>query len=63
MTIDNQPLQDFRIRVGHWRLRVRAHDSEEAIEVARRQLIQELPRLYDVIRGMEPARFELEDAA
>ncbi len=60
---ESRPIRDFRIGVGHWRLCVRARDTEEAIELARQQLIQELPRLYDVIRGMEPARFELEDAA
>ncbi len=63
MTSDNRPIRDFQLRVGHWRLRVRARDAEEAIELARRQLIRDLPRLYDVIRVMARARFEFEDAA
>jgi len=63
MTSNEQPLKTFRVRVGHWETRVRAHDAAEAIQVARRRLSNELPRLYDVIRSMTAARFQVEAAA
>jgi hypothetical protein len=33
------------------------------MELARRQLARELPRLYDVIRSLAESRFEVEHAA
>ena len=56
-------LKTYRVRVGHWQLTVKAHDVQEAIEVARRKLSTELPRLYDVIRALTPAQFQIEHAA
>ena len=35
----------------------------EAVEVARRKLGRELPRLYDLIRELEKTRFRVERAA
>ena len=63
MIMQTQPLKTYRIRVGHWEVCVRAHNAEEAIEVARRHLACELPRLYDVIRNLTAARFQVEAAA
>jgi hypothetical protein len=63
MTIQNQPLKTFRIRVGHWEIHLKARDAEEAIALARRQMARELPRLYDVIRNLTAARFQVEAAA
>jgi hypothetical protein len=63
MGTDNQPLKTYRICVGHWQVRLKARDAEEAVQLARRQLARELPRLYDVIRTMTAARFEVEAAA
>ena len=37
--------------------------AAEAVLLARRQLARELPRLYDVIRGLEESRFQVEHAA
>lgn len=59
MTTDKRPLKTYRIRVGHWETRVRARDEEESLAVARMQLGRELPRLYDVIQQLAPARFEI----
>ena len=56
-------LNVYRVRVGHWEIRIQAHNREEAIEIARRNLSHELPRLYDVIRAMTAARFQVEAAA
>jgi len=63
MMIQNQPLKTFRIRVGHWEIRLKARDAEEAIALARRQMARELPRLYDVIRNLTTNRFQVEAAA
>jgi len=63
MNTDNQQLKTFRIRVGHWEARLKARNAEEAVELARRQLARELPRLYDVIRTLTAAKFRVEAAA
>jgi hypothetical protein len=56
-------LKTYRVRVGHWEVRVNARDSEEAIVIAKRHLSRELPRLYDVIRSLTANRFQVEHAA
>ena len=58
-----QPLKMYRVRVGHWEIRIKARDANEAVELARRQMARELPRLYDVIRNLTAARFQVEAAA
>jgi hypothetical protein len=63
MIPEQATLKTYRIRVGHWEVRVAARDADEAIELARRHLAQELPRLYDVIRNLTAARFQVEAAA
>jgi hypothetical protein len=63
MTIDNRPLLTYRVRIGHHDLHVKAHDVAEAVEIARRQLGRELPRLYDLIRNLTAAKFQVEAAA
>jgi hypothetical protein len=56
-------MHTYRVRVGHLEFRIRAHDADEAIALTRRKLAQELPRLYDIIRTMEPSRFQVDHAA
>jgi hypothetical protein len=63
MTTDDRPLLTYDIRVGHLQFRVKARDAAEAIELARRQLARELPRLYDVIRKLTTTQFQVEKAA
>ena len=63
MTTDNRPLLTYRVRVGHHEYHLKAHDAAEAILLAKRQLAQELPRLYDVIRDLAPTKFEVDHAA
>ena len=63
MTTDNRTLVTYRVRVGHHDFRVRARDAAEAVEVARRQLARELPRLYDVICKLTESQFQVEHAA
>ena len=59
----NEPLEVFLVRVGHWEVRLKARDGEEAIRLARLQMARELPRLYDVIRDLTASRFQVEAAA
>jgi hypothetical protein len=63
MTAYQPLLQHFVIRVGHWEVRLAAHDADEAIRLARLQMARDLPRLYDVIRELAPGRFQVEAAA
>ncbi|HEY4232698.1 MAG TPA: hypothetical protein VGM76_04705 [Lacipirellulaceae bacterium] len=63
MTTDNRPLLTYRVRIGHHDFSVRARDPAEAIELVRRQLGRELPRLYDLIRNLTTSRFQVEAAA
>ena len=53
----------YRVRVGHTEVRVRGRSVAEAIQLARRQLSIELPRLYDVIQAMDESRFRVQPAA
>ena len=53
----------YRVKVGHVEISVRAHSSDEAITEARRQLARDMPRLYDIIRGLEATKFEVKPAA
>jgi hypothetical protein len=63
MHTNDLPFKYYHVRVGHWEIRVQAHSVDEAIELARRHLSAELPRLYDVIRAMTATRFQVEAAA
>jgi hypothetical protein len=63
MNSDVATLKTYRVRVGHWEIRVTARDSDEAIAIAKRHLSRELPRLYDVIRSLTANRFQVEHAA
>jgi hypothetical protein len=62
MSTNHQPLKNFRVRVGHWEVQVRAHDTDHAIQSARREMARELPRLYDIIRSLTATRFQVEAA-
>jgi hypothetical protein len=60
MSNSHELLKTFRVRVGHYEVRVRAHNSEQAIQKARREMARELPRLYDLIRTLTTTRFQVE---
>lgn len=63
--MNEQPtiLKTYRVRVGFAQVEVKARDVQQAVTIARQKLSQELPRLYDVIRALAPAKFEIEYAA
>ncbi len=56
-------LNVYRVKVGHFEIIVKAASSEEAIALARRQLALDMPRFYDIIRGLDQTRFEVRQAA
>lgn len=63
MTSNYRPQEVFLVRVGHWEVRLKARDGEDAIRLARLQMARELPRLYDVIRELTASKFQVEAAA
>jgi hypothetical protein len=63
MITNHLPLRSYRVRVGHWEIDLKAHDVDEAIAIARRHLARDLPRLYDIIRNLTAARFQVDAAA
>jgi hypothetical protein len=63
MNANHETLKAFRVRVGHWEIQLKAHDAEEAIQLTRRAMACDLPRLYDVIRALTANRFQVESAA
>jgi hypothetical protein len=63
MTNHHELLKTYRVHVGHWEICVKAHDPEEAIQLARRAMAREMPRFYDVIRNLTETRFQVEAAA
>jgi hypothetical protein len=52
--------QMFRVTLGHLSVLVRAGDERRAIAAARDKLCVEMPRLWDVIDGMQEQRFQVE---
>ncbi len=58
-TTSELQMRRFRVQVGHNSVEVESRSEQEAIEVARRRLCEELPRLWDVIQNMEPSRFQV----
>ncbi len=49
----------FEVSVGHSRVTVTGATREDVIQQARRALCVEMPRLYDVIRNLDPSRFHV----
>lgn len=52
-------ISEYRVTVGHVSVSVQCSSSGEAIRLARSRLCAELPRLWDVIRTMDAARFNV----
>ena len=47
----------WEVRVGHHVLFVQGVTAEAAIEAARRRLMDDTPRMWDVISQLDPSRF------
>ncbi|MCA9178930.1 MAG: hypothetical protein KDB14_30915 [Planctomycetales bacterium] len=59
MEARTERLLAFRVRVGHEQLLVRGCDRADALREARRRLCLELPRMWDVIQGLDDSRFDV----
>ena len=57
-----QHIQQYKVQIGHHRLRLEGASREEAIAQARRMLAHDMPRLWDVIHNLEESRFTVRDA-
>lgn len=55
----SRPQMDFEVTVGLMSVVVRGASREEAITNARTKLSQDLPRMWDVIHGLEDSRFNV----
>jgi len=54
-------LHQYRVRIGHTEVIVGGSNAAEAVQLARRQLANELPRLWDVIYRMSDEEFRVEE--
>ena len=55
----SRPQMDFEVKVGLMSVIVRGATREEAITNARVKLCQDLPRMWDVIHGLDNSRFDV----
>ena len=55
----SRPQMDFEVKVGLMSVIVRGATREEAINNARMKLSQDLPRMWDVIHGLDDSRFDV----
>ena len=56
----NRLTQRYQVRLGHSTVIVQATSSTEAIRLARKQLSDEMPRLWDVIHRLEDQQFRVD---
>ncbi len=52
-------LTTYRVQLGHTTTTVQGRTTEEALFAARRQLCNEMPRMWDMIQKLEASRFEV----
>ena len=55
----SKPQLEFEVKVGHMCVVVRGTTQDEAISNARMQLCREMPRMWDVIHGLDASRFDV----
>jgi hypothetical protein len=53
--------QRYSIRVGFRKMEVSGRSRAEAIQRAREQLCQDMPRMWDVIQALEVHKFEIHE--
>ena len=54
-----RPQLDFEVKVGLMSVVVRGATQKEAISNARAKLSNDLPRMWDVIHGLDDSRFNV----
>lgn len=50
---------DYTVQIGHAVVSVKGRCKEEALNLARRELCLQMPRLFDVITTADQERFEI----
>ena len=55
----SRPMREFEVKVGLMCVRVQGVSQEDAITNARAQLSRDLPRMWDVIHGLDNSRFDV----
>ena len=54
-----RPKHEYEVKVGLMSVVVRGATRDEAISNARMQLSRDLPRMWDVIHGLDNSRFNV----
>ena len=61
MTSESAPRRKYRVKVGFSEVLVECSSKEEAIQLARKKLSSDMPRLYDVIQSIEDKKFDVQE--
>ena len=56
---EQQSNRQFRVSVGFASVTVECPSREDVIQIARRRLCDDMPRLWDVIRQLDESRFQI----
>lgn len=54
-----RPQLEFEVKVGHLSVVVRGTSQDEAITNARMKLSRDMPRMWDIIHGLESSKFDV----
>jgi hypothetical protein len=60
LSTSNAPSHKFRVKVGLAECTVTCEDKEAAVQMARRQLCDEMPHMVTVIRGIRDKEFRVD---
>lgn len=60
MYYDETKNREYKVIVGHATVNVFARSRDEAIQNARMRLCTEMPRMWDVINGLDARSFQIE---
>lgn len=55
----SRPQLEFEVKVGHMSVVVRGATQDEAISNARTKLSRDMPRMWDIIHGLDKSRFDV----
>lgn len=55
----SRPQMEFEVKVGHMCVVVRGASQDEAISNARKKLSRDMPRMWDVIHGLDASQFDV----
>ena len=61
MSGEQSPTKKYRVKLGLFEFEVECRSKDEAIRLARTRLSDDMPRLYDVIHGIEDQEFQIDE--